>query len=197
MHPTGVWHDPDGVIEELLEADPSRRCAGRPRTEPEWAASWRAAMTRPRARSTPLGSVERRGRRARTRPAGPDRRLHRRVDADRDAETFWPASDEPPRALAHRGANGIDGTVSAAHVAAGRPVVCHLATWLAHDVGALVSVRRLGLEPTFVVVDNGGGAVFDFLAIAGEADVYEGIATPPGVDARGRGGVRARLLRAV
>src|SRR4029077_10997881 len=29
----------------------------------------------------------------------------------RDVETFWPVRDDPPRVLAHRGANGIDGTV--------------------------------------------------------------------------------------
>ncbi len=191
MHPTGVWHDPDGVIEELLEADPvsTLRAAGHRDPEPTWAADWRSADDAAAgAIDAALGSD--------LSDAAVARELGR-LGADRvvfiaasmpirDAETFWPASDEPPRALAHRGANGIDGTVSAALgvAAAGSRVVCHLGdVALAHDVGALVSVRRLELEPTFVVVDNGGGAVFDFLAIAGEDDVYEEhIATPPGVD---------------
>ena len=32
----------------------------------------------------------------------------------RDVETFFPARESPPRVLANRGANGIDGTVSTA-----------------------------------------------------------------------------------
>ena len=31
----------------------------------------------------------------------------------RDIETFWPVRPDPPRVLCNRGANGIDGTVSA------------------------------------------------------------------------------------
>src|SRR3979409_732316 len=33
----------------------------------------------------------------------------------RDVETFWPVLDPQPRALANRGANGIDGTISTAY----------------------------------------------------------------------------------
>jgi 2-succinyl-5-enolpyruvyl-6-hydroxy-3-cyclohexene-1-carboxylate synthase len=105
----------------------------------------------------------------------------------RDVETFWPALDDPPRVLAHRGANGIDGTLAAAFgaTAAGGRVVAHLGdVALAHDLGALLSAKRLDLRPTIVLVDNGGGGIFDFLAVSSQADAYEEhVATPTGLDA--------------
>ena len=105
----------------------------------------------------------------------------------RDVETFWPVTDEPPRVLAHRGANGIDGTIAAAYgaAAAGARVVAHLGdVALAHDLGALLSGPRLDLAITIVLVDNRGGAIFDALPVAGQTDVFEiHVATPPGLDA--------------
>ena len=57
----------------------------------------------------------------------------------RDVESFWPVCDAPPRVLAHRGANGIDGTLAAAFGAAAAgegTVVVHLGdVALAHDLG--------------------------------------------------------------
>jgi 2-succinyl-5-enolpyruvyl-6-hydroxy-3-cyclohexene-1-carboxylate synthase len=105
----------------------------------------------------------------------------------RDVETFWPARDAPPRVLAHRGANGIDGTLAAAFGAAavGERVVVHLGdVALAHDLGALLSAKRLGLALTIVLVDNAGGGIFDFLPVATQTDAYEEhVATPTGLDA--------------
>jgi 2-succinyl-5-enolpyruvyl-6-hydroxy-3-cyclohexene-1-carboxylate synthase len=105
----------------------------------------------------------------------------------RDLETFWPALDAPPRVLAHRGANGIDGTVAAAFGAAaagGGPVVLHIGdVALTHDVGALLSAARLGLGIAIVLVDNGGGGIFDFLPVATQRDAFEEhVATPTGLD---------------
>jgi 2-succinyl-5-enolpyruvyl-6-hydroxy-3-cyclohexene-1-carboxylate synthase len=89
--------------------------------------------------------------------------------------------------LAHRGANGIDGTLSAAFGAAaagGGPVVVHLGdVALAHDLGGLLSASRLGLAIAIVLVDNGGGGIFDFLAVATQADAFEEhVATPTGLN---------------
>ncbi len=75
---------------------------------------------------------------------------------------------------------------------------------LAHDIGGLLAAKRLGGRLTIVLLDNEGGGIFDFLAVAdtlsarksepgalgagaggeaGEQDVYtRHIATPTGLD---------------
>ena len=108
----------------------------------------------------------------------------------RDVESFWPVRDAPPRVLAHRGANGIDGTLAAAFgaAAAGGRVVVHLGdVALAHDLGALLSASRLKLALTVVLVDNAGGGIFDFLPVATQIDAFEEhVATPTGPRRRAR-----------
>jgi 2-succinyl-5-enolpyruvyl-6-hydroxy-3-cyclohexene-1-carboxylate synthase len=110
----------------------------------------------------------------------------------REIETFWPVREDPPRVLCNRGANGIDGTISSAFGAAAHgedPVVLLIGdVALAYDIGGLLATKRLDLKLTIVLLDNGGGGIFDFLpvsraAIAQEADIYtRHIATPPGLD---------------
>ncbi len=105
----------------------------------------------------------------------------------RDVETFFGVRDDGPRVLANRGANGIDGTTSTAFgVAAGStgPVVLLLGdVTLAHDLGGLLAAHRLRLALTIVLIDNGGGGIFDFLPVASQTDAFEEhIATPTGLD---------------
>jgi 2-succinyl-5-enolpyruvyl-6-hydroxy-3-cyclohexene-1-carboxylate synthase len=105
----------------------------------------------------------------------------------RDVETFFPARPDPPRVLSNRGANGIDGTVSTAFgiAAAGDgPVVLLVGdVALAHDVGGLLAARRLDLPLKIVLLDNGGGGIFDFLPVAREGEDFERhVATPHGLD---------------
>ncbi|HEX2084871.1 MAG TPA: 2-succinyl-5-enolpyruvyl-6-hydroxy-3-cyclohexene-1-carboxylic-acid synthase [Solirubrobacteraceae bacterium] len=105
----------------------------------------------------------------------------------RDAESFFPVRDDPPRVLANRGANGIDGTVSAALGAAaggGGPAVLLIGdVALAHDVGGLLAARRHALALTIVLLNNDGGGIFEFLPVSGEGDAYvEHVATPLGLD---------------
>jgi 2-succinyl-5-enolpyruvyl-6-hydroxy-3-cyclohexene-1-carboxylate synthase len=109
----------------------------------------------------------------------------------RDVETFFPRREDGgpahPRLLSNRGANGIDGTVAAAYGAASSrlaPVVLLIGdVALAHDVGGLLDGSRLGVPLTIVLVDNGGGAIFDFLPVATQGDVFERhVATPTGLD---------------
>jgi 2-succinyl-5-enolpyruvyl-6-hydroxy-3-cyclohexene-1-carboxylate synthase len=105
----------------------------------------------------------------------------------RDAESFIPARDDGPRVLSNRGANGIDGTVSAAFGAAaaggGRVVLLIGDVALAHDIGGLLCNRRLDLAITIVLLNNDGGGIFHFLPVAGQRDAFEEqVATPHGLD---------------
>jgi 2-succinyl-5-enolpyruvyl-6-hydroxy-3-cyclohexene-1-carboxylate synthase len=105
----------------------------------------------------------------------------------RDVETFFPARDTPPRVLSNRGANGIDGTVSAAFGAAASgdgPMVLLIGdVALAHDIGGLLAAGRLGLKLVVVLLNNDGGGIFHFLPVAGERDAFEEhVATPHGLD---------------
>ena len=73
----------------------------------------------------------------------------------------------PLDAFASRGASGIDGNTSMAlGVAAstGRATVC-LTGDLAflHDIGALMTIARHSVPLVIVVIDNGGGRIFEFL----------------------------------
>jgi 2-succinyl-5-enolpyruvyl-6-hydroxy-3-cyclohexene-1-carboxylate synthase len=105
----------------------------------------------------------------------------------RDVETFFPTRPDPPRVLSNRGANGIDGTVSTAFgvaAASDDPVVLLIGdVALQHDIGGLIAARRLGLRIAVVLLDNGGGGIFDFLPVSREGDDFERhVATPHGLD---------------
>jgi 2-succinyl-5-enolpyruvyl-6-hydroxy-3-cyclohexene-1-carboxylate synthase len=105
----------------------------------------------------------------------------------RDVEEFFPVRDDPPRVLANRGANGIDGTVSAAFGAAAAgegPVVLLIGdVALAHDIGGLLAARRLALALTIVLLNNDGGGIFHFLPVAKLADAFEThVATAHGLE---------------
>jgi 2-succinyl-5-enolpyruvyl-6-hydroxy-3-cyclohexene-1-carboxylate synthase len=105
----------------------------------------------------------------------------------RDVEEFFPALNEPPRVMANRGANGIDGTVSSAFGLAaatqGEVVLVLGDITLAHDIGSLLAARRLGLKLTIVLINNDGGGIFNFLPVSSQGEVFEQhIATPAGLD---------------
>ncbi len=178
-----AWQDPDSVLSDSLALDPAAVLgplakASPPSAEGDWLATWRSADEK--AAEAILGVL---GRETLSEP---------RIAADlgvllpqeatlfvassmpvRDIETFWPVRDDPPRVLCNRGANGIDGIVSSAFgtAAAERgPVVLLIGdVALAHDIGGLLAARRLQLKLTIVLIDNGGGGIFDFLPVAESA----------------------------
>jgi 2-succinyl-5-enolpyruvyl-6-hydroxy-3-cyclohexene-1-carboxylate synthase len=186
------WHDPDAVVDTIFDL---RRGALAAIDEPwqvdaAWLGTWRAAdATAAKALRATLGDELNEPRVAiELATAVPDeaRVLVAASMPIRDAETFWPV-DARAVALANRGANGIDGTVSTAYglaAASGRPTYLHIGdVALAHDAGGLLAGKRLGVPLTIVVVDNAGGGIFDFLPVATQRDAYEEhVATPTGID---------------
>jgi 2-succinyl-5-enolpyruvyl-6-hydroxy-3-cyclohexene-1-carboxylate synthase len=107
----------------------------------------------------------------------------------RDQETFLPAGAARVRFLCNRGANGIDGLISSAAGAAassGRP------TWvlvgdlgLVHDMNGLAALREVDTPVRVVVLNNGGGGIFEFLpqAEAMDRDEFEALlGTPSGLE---------------
>jgi 2-succinyl-5-enolpyruvyl-6-hydroxy-3-cyclohexene-1-carboxylate synthase len=92
----------------------------------------------------------------------------------RDLDLACPASPRALRVLHQRGASGIDGLVSGAagsQVAAGAPVVLLLGDLsLLHDLGGLATAAKAGGPLVVVVVQNGGGRIFEQLPIAGRVD---------------------------
>lgn len=75
------------------------------------------------------------------------------------------------RAYANRGANGIDGVVSTAvgrALGGGTAVVLVGDLAFLHDANALLALSGSDLDVRIVVVDNGGGGIFNFLPQASE-----------------------------
>jgi len=191
LDPEGAWQDPAGVVAVSLRATVDALLSP-PAADPAWLASWRQADARAAARvaETLAG--------AGLSELAVARSLGERLPAQatlfvassmpvREIETVWGLREDPPRVLSNRGANGIDGTLSSAFGAAAASAgpVCALVgdVAFAHDIGGLLAASRLGLALTIVLLDNGGGGIFDHLPVAGEQDVYEQhIATPTGLD---------------
>ncbi len=107
----------------------------------------------------------------------------------RDLEAYGLPRARPPRVLANRGANGIDGVVSTAlgvALAAGGPTVALVGDLaFLHDASALVRTAELEANLTVVVADNAGGGIFSFLPPArslGDAPFDRLFGTPQSSD---------------
>jgi 2-succinyl-5-enolpyruvyl-6-hydroxy-3-cyclohexene-1-carboxylate synthase len=201
LDPEGAWQDPTSVLSHCLAVDPIEALTQATDAllpiDEDWPASWRSADEL--AAEAILGVLDSAGL---SEPAvATELGVLLPQEATlfvassmpvRDIETFWPVRDDPPRVLCNRGANGIDGTVSSAFgvaAAGGGPVVLLIGdVALAHDIGGLLAASRLDLKLTIVLLDNGGGGIFDFLpvsnaAMAQQNDIYRShIATPTGLD---------------
>jgi 2-succinyl-5-enolpyruvyl-6-hydroxy-3-cyclohexene-1-carboxylate synthase len=196
LDPDAAWQDPDGVLSDSVPLHPETLMSldvGEIKKEDGWLDSWVKADAR--ASEAIDATLD-----AETGLTEPwvARELGRRLPAEatlcvassmpiRDVESFFEARDEGPRVLSNRGANGIDGTVSAAYGAAatgnGPTVLLIGDVALAHDIGGLMAARRLGLALTIVVLNNDGGGIFEFLPVARAREIFEEhVATPHGLD---------------
>ena len=87
----------------------------------------------------------------------------------RDAEFFWPGTDRAHPVFCNRGANGIDGTLSTALGVAhgGRPAVLLTGDLaLLHDTNGFLLRPKFRGSLTIVLINNGGGGIFEHLPIA-------------------------------
>jgi 2-succinyl-5-enolpyruvyl-6-hydroxy-3-cyclohexene-1-carboxylate synthase len=176
----GAWQDPASVLSDSLALEPAQALRTLsanvgPGSDGGWLARWRAADEL--AANAIVGVL------------GNDDLSEPAVAAElgvllppkatlfvsssmpvRDVEAFWPIRPDPPRVLCNRGASGIDGVLSsafgAAATGAGPTVLLIGDVALAHDIGGLIAARRLELSLTIVLLDNGGGNIFEYLPVA-------------------------------
>jgi 2-succinyl-5-enolpyruvyl-6-hydroxy-3-cyclohexene-1-carboxylate synthase len=195
--PENAWQDPAGAVATIIGADPRLTLDAiaarmKRRKDTAWLEDWHRADRRAAAAIatalTPAGLSEPRvaAELGSLLPSQATIVVASSMPV-RDAETFFPAREHPPRVLANRGANGIDGTVSTAFGCAAAdngPVLLLIGDIaLIHDIGGLLAATRLGLKLTIVLLHNDGGGIFDFLPVSREGEAFaEHVATPHGLD---------------
>ena len=95
----------------------------------------------------------------------------------RDLDAFTPGTPRRVWHLVNRGANGIDGTLSTAlGAAAATEAPTVLVTGdlaLFHDANGLLTAGAARIPLTIVLINNGGGGIFEFLPIADYGAAYE------------------------
>jgi 2-succinyl-5-enolpyruvyl-6-hydroxy-3-cyclohexene-1-carboxylate synthase len=190
LDPTGRWADPLHRPGERLRADPEALArallAAGPRPAPH---GWWAGFEAAEARAGPLAGE------ALPTEAGVVRAI---LDRLPDRSTLFCGNSLPvrqvdtwsgvgPRRLGlvgSRGVSGIDGQVSTAlglAAGTGRPTAALLGDLaFYHDLTGLALAR--GLDVTLVVLNNGGGGIFEYLPQAGLPELERGWLTPLGLD---------------
>ncbi|WP_028783547.1 2-succinyl-5-enolpyruvyl-6-hydroxy-3-cyclohexene-1-carboxylic-acid synthase [Thalassobacillus devorans] len=104
----------------------------------------------------------------------------------RDVDTFFMTTPKEIDIMANRGANGIDGVVSAAlgTGARGKPVTLLIGDLsFFHDMNGLLIAKQKNLNITIVLINNDGGGIFSYLPQASHPDHYEELfGTPMGIE---------------
>ncbi len=200
VDPCGAWPDPQRVASRLVRGpvDP----IAEDQMEDGWLEAWTSAESNAqRAIDAVLQSSEH----ATTASAA----VRTCVAAQPDEAILFVASSMPIRdlewfgaprlgcrVLSNRGANGIDGLVSTSSGVAwatGTPVTALLGDLaFLHDIGGLRVADELD-NLQIVVLDNNGGAIFDFLPQATKLDAatFERLfTTPHGLELRASPGVQ-------
>lgn len=187
----GRWSDPQHAATTTLHADPAVACAallaGAPAPGP---AAWPAAFLHAEAAAATVAApyltrenfegaliaalIERL-------PAG-HRLFCGNSMAIRDLDAFSGSGEKPLAIYGNRGASGIDGNLSTAlGIAAAAPCVALLGDLTAlHDLTALASAH--GRDIVCVVLNNGGGGIFDYLPQAALPEFEQAWLTPQRID---------------
>ena len=175
------WPDPDATACDVVQSDPSlfaaalaeRLVSGTEPIDPVWSARFReaesaawpalassTALDEPAVARSAIG-------------AAPAWLLVSNSRPVRDLDSFVPPSTSGPRIISRRGAAGIDGLVAGAAGTAralGTPGILLVGdVALAHDASSLALARTVESPLAILVVDNGGGRIFDELPIAKDA----------------------------
>jgi len=193
--PAGEWPDPAHVATDIAHADAAEFCLGlagliRQRVAcSRWTQSWigasravRAALDDEVHREVEMfeGKVF-----AETlRHLPPDSNLHVGNSMPvRDLDTFLGASPRTLGVHCNRGANGIDGVVSAALGGAaahsGLTVLIVGDLSFLHDIGALQIAARHHIHIVIVVINNDGGGIFSFLPQSALGEVFDRFFSTP------------------
>jgi 2-succinyl-5-enolpyruvyl-6-hydroxy-3-cyclohexene-1-carboxylate synthase len=185
--------DPEHAASSLVVAEPAALCealAARARPSPDarWLRGWRDADAAAQAALAPhLRAPLWEGALARAVvDALPDGALLHVGNGMpvRDLDAFGGPSERRIRVVAQRGASGIDGHLSSASGEAEAwrdgPVVAVLGDLaFLHDIGGLRLVAEAEGALVVVLVDNGGGGIFEFLDIAAHPWAFEPLFLTP------------------
>lgn len=189
--PDSRWPDPLHTTTALLQADPNETCRALCAAAPQPAAAeWRAAFRRAealvsRAADDCLHNENFEGALipALLERLPPGHRLFcGNSMAIRDLDTFSGSDAKALRIFGNRGTSGIDGNVStAAGIAVDGPAVALLGDLTcAHDIGGLASLR--GRDLIVIVINNGGGGIFEYLPQAVLPEFERAWLTPSTID---------------
>lgn len=189
--PDTRWPDPLHAATTLLQADPEALCDALREAAPQPAnAQWCAAFLRAEsaAQAAAQGWRECENFEGALIPALLERLPagHRlfcgNSMAVRDLDAFSGSDDKVLRIFGNRGASGIDGNVStAAGIAVSGPTVALLGDLsCAHDIGGLATLR--GLDLVLVVINNGGGGIFEYLPQVSLPEFERAWLTPSAID---------------
>lgn len=189
VDPTGRWADPLHLGGELILGDPALAAEAlttlaQP-AKAEWLTLWKQRENEARGilKRHPPAEARVVAELARRLPAGSLLFSGNSLPI-RQLDWFLEGRHEPLRILCNRGASGIDGNIATllgmASVAEG-PVVGFLGDLtLTHDLGSLTEAG--GIQALILVLDNGGGAIFDHLPQAGLAERESLFLTPRPLD---------------
>lgn len=205
----GEWQDPTHAAALLAVAPAGLLCEALAdaRPAPGWLEAWRAADDAAQAALAAAareglweGSVARAV--VEALPAGAALHVASSL-AIREVDAFGGAPAPGVVVTSNRGCNGIEGTLATAAGAAlarpgerGGPVVALLGDLaFVHDLDGLAAAHELDLPLVAVVVDNGGGAIFQQLSVAAHPAFERLFLTPSRLDLDAAAvGLGARVL---
>ncbi len=195
VNATGAWLDAERVLDRLIVAEPVDFCdslADRlPGRSSQWLQDWKDLSGR-------VGPVVERATR---KPGWAGHVVRSLVEglpegallhvassmAVRDLDSFGPPTNKRIFVSCNRGANGLDGTLSTAlgqALAWAQGPVAVLLGDLAflHDAGALRTLKSVPVSMPIVVVDNGGGGIFEYLPMEASEAFGPWFLTPQDAD---------------